>query len=164
MPQASNGYQLASQLGHSIVEPMPRFIIGFFRVWQISIVTLAIVPLIGIAGGLYAYVTFGLIAKVRKSYLRAGEIAQEVIGNVRTVQAFGGEQRAVISYKVALRNTYKNGRKVGLAKGLGLGSMHCVLFLSWALLVWFTSIIVHMGIANGGVAFTTMLIVIISGL
>ncbi|CAJ2636375.1 unnamed protein product [Trifolium pratense] len=149
---------------HFVSRFIAGFIIGFFRVWQISIVTLAIVPLIAIAGGLYAYVTFGLIAKVRKSYLRAGEIAQEVIGNVRTVQAFGGEQRAVISYKVALRNTYKNGRKAGLAKGLGLGSMHCVLFLSWALLVWFTSIIVHKGIANGGVAFTTMLNVVISGL
>ncbi|GAU42984.1 hypothetical protein TSUD_188570 [Trifolium subterraneum] len=149
---------------HFVSRFIAGFIIGFFRVWQISIVTLAIVPLIAIAGGLYAYVTFGLIAKVRKSYLRAGDIAQEVIGNVRTVQAFGGEQRAVISYKVALRNTYKNGRKAGLAKGLGLGSMHCVLFLSWALLVWFTSIIVHKGIANGGVAFTTMLNVVISGL
>ena len=63
---------------HYISRFIAGFIIGFFRVWQISIVTLAIVPLIGIAGGLYAYVTFGLIAKVRKSYLRAGEIAQEV--------------------------------------------------------------------------------------
>ncbi|XP_073219421.1 ABC transporter B family member 2-like isoform X2 [Cicer arietinum] len=149
---------------HYISRFLAGFIIGFIRVWQISLVTLAIVPLIAIAGGLYAYVTIGLVAKVRKSYVRAGQIAKEVIGNVRTVQAFGGEERAVISYKVALRNTYKNGRKAGLAKGLGLGSMHCVLFLSWALLVWFTSIIVHKKIANGGLAFTTMLNVVISGL
>ena len=87
-----------------------------------------------------------------------------MIGNVRTVQAFAGEERAVGSYKMALVNTYKNGRKAGLAKGLGLGSMHCVLFLSWALLVWFTSVIVHKKIANGGDSFTTMLNVVISGL
>ncbi|TKY58541.1 ABC transporter B family member 2 [Spatholobus suberectus] len=88
----------------------------------------------------------------------------KVICNVRTVQAFAGEERAVRSYKAALMNTYRNGRKAGLAKGLGLGSMHCVLFLSWALLVWFTSIVVHKNIANGGDAFTTMLNVVISGL
>lgn len=87
-----------------------------------------------------------------------------MIGNVRTVQAFAGEERAVRSYKAALMNTYRNGRKAGLAKGLGLGSMHCVLFLSWALLVWFNSIVVHKNIANGGDAFTTMLNVVISGL
>lgn len=87
-----------------------------------------------------------------------------MIGNVRTVQAFAGEEAAVKSYKNALMNTYKYGRKAGLAKGLGLGSLHCVLFLSWALLVWFTSIVVHKNIANGGESFTTMLNVVIAGL
>ncbi|KAK7346117.1 hypothetical protein VNO80_20632 [Phaseolus coccineus] len=149
---------------HYISRFIAGFSIGFVRVWQISLVTLAIVPLIAIAGGLYAYVTIGLIGKVRKAYVRAGEIAEEVIGNVRTVQAFAGEERAVRSYKAALMKTYRNGRKAGLAKGLGLGSMHCVLFLSWALLVWFNSIVVHKNIANGGDAFTTMLNVVISGL
>ncbi|KAK4261467.1 hypothetical protein QN277_004459 [Acacia crassicarpa] len=149
---------------HYISRFISGFIIGFVRVWQISLVTLSIVPLIALAGGLYAYVTVGLISKVRKSYVRAGEIAEEVIGNVRTVQAFAGEERAVRSYKMALMKTYKNGRKAGLAKGLGLGSMHCVLFLSWSLLVWFTSVVVHKDIANGGESFTTMLNVVIAGL
>ncbi|KAG2409023.1 hypothetical protein LR48_Vigan01g152400 [Vigna angularis] len=149
---------------HYISRFIAGFTIGFMRVWQISLVTLSIVPLIAIAGGLYAYVTIGLIGKVRKAYVRAGEIAEEVIGNVRTVQAFAGEEKAVRSYKAALMNTYRHGRKAGLAKGLGLGSMHCVLFLSWALLVWFNSIVVHKNIANGGDAFTTMLNVVISGL
>lgn len=86
-----------------------------------------------------------------------------MIGNVRTVQAFAGEDKAVKSYTDALRNTYKYGRRAGLTKGLGLGSLHCVLFLSWSLLVWFTSIVVHKNIANGGDSFTTMLNVVISG-
>ncbi|TXG54266.1 hypothetical protein EZV62_019522 [Acer yangbiense] len=149
---------------HYISRFISGFIIGFARVWQISLVTLSIVPLIALAGGIYAYVATGLIARVRKSYVKAGEIAQEVIGNVRTVQAFSGEERAVRSYKEALANTYKYGRKAGLAKGLGLGSLHCILFLSWSLLVWFTSIIVHKQIANGGDSFTTMLNVVIAGL
>ncbi|KAL0703820.1 hypothetical protein Bca4012_070245 [Brassica carinata] len=140
------------------------FAIGFASVWQISLVTLSIVPLIAVAGGIYAYVSTGFLSSVRKSYVKAGEIAEEVIGNVRTVQAFTGEEKAVKSYGEALENTYTYGRKAGLAKGLGLGSMHCVLFLSWALLVWFTSIIVHKGIANGGESFTTMLNVVIAGL
>ncbi|XP_034710603.1 ABC transporter B family member 2-like [Vitis riparia] len=149
---------------HYISRFIAGFAIGFIRVWQISLVTLAIVPLIAIAGGVYAYIATGLIARVRKSYVKAGEIAEEVIGNVRTVQAFTGEERAVQLYKTALSNTYIYGRKAGLAKGLGLGSMHCVLFLSWALLVWFTSVVVHKNIANGGESFTTMLNVVIAGL
>jgi len=64
---------------HYISRFIAGFVIGFVRVWQISLVTLSIVPLIALAGGLYAYVTIGLIAKVRKAYVRAGEIAEEVI-------------------------------------------------------------------------------------
>ncbi|KAI5639554.1 hypothetical protein M9H77_00629 [Catharanthus roseus] len=149
---------------HYISRFVAGFIIGFIRVWQISLVTLSIVPLIALAGGIYAYVATGLIARVRKSYVKAGEIAEEVIANVRTVQAFAGEEKAVKSYKTALLKTYVYGRKAGLAKGLGLGTLHCVLFLSWSLLVWFTSIIVHKKIANGGDSFTTMLNVVIAGL
>ncbi|XP_044500941.1 ABC transporter B family member 2-like [Mangifera indica] len=149
---------------HYISRFLGGFIIGFTSVWQISLVTLSIVPLIALAGGIYAYVATGLIASVRKAYVKAGEIAEEVISNVRTVQAFAGEDRAVKLYKEALSNTYKYGRKAGLAKGLGLGSLHCVLFLSWSLLVWFVSVVVHKHIANGGESFTTMLNVVISGL
>ncbi|KAK1368231.1 Multidrug/pheromone exporter, MDR family, ABC transporter family [Heracleum sosnowskyi] len=149
---------------HYISRFITGFIIGFIRVWQISLVTLSIVPLIAIAGGVYAFVATGLIARVRKSYVSAGEIAQEVIGNVRTVQAFAGEDKAVKSYTSALQDTYKYGRRAGLAKGLGLGTLHCVLFLSWSMLVWFTSIIVHKHIANGGDSFTTMCNVVIASL
>ncbi|KAJ6695823.1 ATP-BINDING CASSETTE SUB-FAMILY B [Salix koriyanagi] len=149
---------------HYISRFLGGFIIGFVRIWQISLVTLSIVPLIALAGGVYAYITIGLIAKVRKSYVKASQVAEEVIGNVRTVHAFAGEEKAVRSYIEALRKTYNYGWKAGLAKGLGLGTLHCVLFLSWALLVWYTSIVVHKNIANGGESFTTMLNVVISGL
>ncbi|CAI9095326.1 OLC1v1031251C1 [Oldenlandia corymbosa var. corymbosa] len=91
-------------------------------------------------------------------------ISEKVIVNVRTVQAFAAADRAVQSYKTALLSTYSYGKKAGLAEGLGLGTLHFVLFVSWALLVWFCSIIVHKSIANGGDSFTTMLNVVVAGL
>ncbi|KAF3786179.1 ABC transporter B family member 2 [Nymphaea thermarum] len=133
---------------HYISRFIAGFAIGFVHVWQLSLVTLSIVPLIALAGGMYAYIAVGLVARVRKSYIKAGEIAEEVIGNIRTVHAFVGEEKAVYSYGKALEDTYKYGKQGGLAKGLGFGSMHCILFLSWALLVWYVSIVVHKQIAN----------------
>ncbi|KAF9617406.1 hypothetical protein IFM89_036327 [Coptis chinensis] len=157
-----------SEKAGNFLHYMSRFVagfaIGFAQVWQISLVTLSIVPFIALAGGVYAYIGTRLVERVRKSYVKAGEIAEEVFGNVRTVQAFVGEEKAVESYKTALMKAYKYGKMGGLAKGLGLGSMHFVLFCSWALLVWFNSIVVHKGIASGGEAFTTMINVLISGL
>lgn len=63
---------------HYISRFLVGFAIGFFSVWQITLVTLSIVPLIAIAGGVYAFVVTGLIVRVRKSYVKAGEIAEEV--------------------------------------------------------------------------------------
>lgn len=63
---------------HYISRFLGGFIIGFVRVWQISLVTLSIVPMIALAGGVYAFIATGLIARVRKSYVKAGEIAEEV--------------------------------------------------------------------------------------
>ena len=74
-------HRVSLQVGnfmHYISRFVAGFAIGFSQVWQISLVTLAIVPLIAIAGGTYAYVTIGLMARVRKSYVKAGEIAEEV--------------------------------------------------------------------------------------
>ncbi|CAL0314164.1 unnamed protein product [Lupinus luteus] len=67
---------------HYISRFIAGFTIGFVRVWQISLVTLSIVPFIALAGGLYAYVTIGLIAKIRKAYVRAGEIAGEAAPDI----------------------------------------------------------------------------------
>lgn len=90
--------------------------------------------------------------------------AMQVIGSIRTVQAFVGEEKAVKSYMNALSKTYRYGIKVAWAKGLGLGSVYGVLSCSWALLIWFTSGIVHKGICNGAEAFTTIIIVFVAGL
>ncbi|EHA8588560.1 ABC transporter B family member 2 [Cocos nucifera] len=147
---------------------MARFIVGFAmgfsRVWQISLVTLSVVPLLAITGGTYIYFATSLIARVRKSYVKAGEICEEVIGNVRTVQAFVGEEKAVKSYKNALLKTYKYGKKAALTKGLGIGSTYFTLFSSWAVVLWYNSVAIHKGISTGGEAFATMVVVVVAGL
>ncbi|KAF5186153.1 Abc transporter b family member [Thalictrum thalictroides] len=158
---------ISEKVGH-FLHYISRFAVGFIvcfvKVWQITLVTISILPLMIIAGGLHVYVATGLIARVRKSYVKAGEIAEEVIGNIRTVQAFVGEEKAVDSYKTALSKTYEYGKKGGLAKGLGMGAVYFVIFGSYALLIWYTSIVVHKKIANGGDSFATVSNVIASGL
>lgn len=86
---------------HYISRFITGFIIGFIRVWQISLVTLSIVPLIAIAGGVYAFVAFGLIARVRKSYVSAGEIAQEVTSLSTLAHSYDHICRKILFYYTA---------------------------------------------------------------
>ncbi|KAK6140834.1 hypothetical protein DH2020_025428 [Rehmannia glutinosa] len=128
--------------------------------WSMGSGGFRVMTAVSVCGGLRADLGF------HRSYVMEEVVVGlgMVIGNVRTVQAFAGEEKAIKLYTTSLLNTYKYGRKAGLAKGLGLGTSYCILFLSWSLLAWSTSIVVHKNIANGGESFTTMLNVVVAGL
>lgn len=54
------------------------FVVGFSNIWQLSLVTLAVMPLIVICGGMYAVVLTGLTSKGQEAYAQAGRIAEQV--------------------------------------------------------------------------------------
>ncbi|PKU84013.1 ABC transporter B family member 13 [Dendrobium catenatum] len=111
------------------------FVVGFTSVWQLTLLTLAVVPLIVIAGGTYAVVMAGLAKKGESAYAEAGKVAEEVISQVRTVYSYVGEDKAIAAYSRSLENALKLGRKSGLAKGVGVGCTYGILFCAWALLL-----------------------------
>ncbi|KAL0695536.1 hypothetical protein Bca4012_062716 [Brassica carinata] len=135
------------------------FVIGFWSVWQLTLLTLAVVPLIAIAGGGYAVIMSTISEKSEAAYAEAGKVAEEV----RTVYAFVGEEKAVNSYSNSLKKALKLCKRSGLAKGLGVGLTYSLLFCAWALLLWYASLLVRHGKTNGAKAFTTILNVIFSG-
>ncbi|KAH0449278.1 hypothetical protein IEQ34_023078 [Dendrobium chrysotoxum] len=139
------------------------FVVGFTSVWQLTLLTLAVVPLIVVAGGTYAVVMAGLAKKGESAYAEAGKVAEEVISQVRTVYSYVGEDKATAAYSRSLENALKLGRKSGLAKGVGVGCTYGILFCAWALLLWYAGVLVLHQDTNGGKAFTTILNVIFSG-
>eukprot|EP00249_Psilotum_nudum_P022768 c28638_g1_i1 orf=285-3995(-) len=140
------------------------FAVAFSSVWKLSLLTLCVLPLIALAGGAYAYIMIELTSKSQKAYVQAGEISEEAISQVRTVYAFVGEEKAIESYARSLSVTFEIGKRSGLAKGLGVGTMYGLLFCAWALLLWYSGRLVRKGDTNGAKAFTTVLNVIMSGL
>lgn len=139
------------------------FCLGFSLVWQLTLVTLAIVPLIAIAGGAYTVIMSSLSKRGEDAYAEAGKLAQEVISQVRVVYSFVGEDKAIEMYSKSLQKALKLAKRTGVAKGIGIGSTYGLLFCAWALLLWYASILVRHGVTNGGKAFTTIINVIYSG-
>ncbi|KAH9604959.1 hypothetical protein KSS87_002098 [Heliosperma pusillum] len=134
---------IGDKIGHTfryLSQFIVGFILGFMSVWKLTLVTLGVVPFIAVAGGTYT-----------------------VISQIRTVQSFVGESRAVKKYSRSLEKALKLGKKGGLAKGLGIGFTYGLLFCAWALLLWYASILVRHRQTNGGKAFTTIINVIFSG-
>lgn len=52
--------------------------VGFVSAWRLALLSVAVIPGIAFAGGLYAYTLTGLTSKSRESYANAGIIAEQV--------------------------------------------------------------------------------------
>ena len=72
-----------------------------------------------------------------EAYAQAGSVAEEVLGSIRTVAAFGAQEKSRLRYDVHLDQCLKAGVKGGVALGLGLGATMGVMFLAYALGFWY---------------------------
>lgn len=54
------------------------FVVGFTAVWQLALVTLAVVPLIAVIGGIHTATLAKLSSKSQEALSQAGNIAEQV--------------------------------------------------------------------------------------
>ncbi|XP_016184848.1 ABC transporter B family member 1 [Arachis ipaensis] len=140
------------------------FAVGFSAVWQLALVTLAVVPMIAVIGAIHTTTLAKLSAKSQEALSQAGNIVEQIVVQIRVVLAFVGENRALQGYSSALRIAQKLGYKTGFAKGMGLGATYFVVFCCYALLLWYGGYLVRHHYTNGGLAIATMFAVCIGGL
>uniref|UniRef100_A0A3Q3MZQ3 ATP-binding cassette, sub-family B (MDR/TAP), member 11a n=1 Tax=Mastacembelus armatus TaxID=205130 RepID=A0A3Q3MZQ3_9TELE len=113
------------------------FMVGFIGGWKLTLVVIAVSPLICIAAGLMTVAR--LAGQELKAYAKAGTVAEEVLSSVRTVAAFCGEQKEVDRYDRNLVEALKWGVKKGTTIGIFQGFLWCITFLYYALGFWYGS-------------------------
>eukprot|EP00057_Strongylocentrotus_purpuratus_P020940 XP_011675414.1 PREDICTED: multidrug resistance protein 1-like [Strongylocentrotus purpuratus] len=74
--------------------------------------------------------------KEQESYAGAGSVAEEVLSCIRTVVAFGGEQKEVARYEKELHTARDLGVKKGVTTGVGMGVTMLILYGSYGLAFW----------------------------
>ncbi|KAJ6742534.1 ATP-BINDING CASSETTE SUB-FAMILY B [Salix viminalis] len=149
---------------HYMATFVSGFVVGFTAVWQLALVTLAVVPLIAVIGGIHATTLAKLSGKSQEALSQAGNIVEQTIVQIRVVMAFVGESRALQAYSSALKVAQRIGYKSGFSKGMGLGATYFVVFCCYALLLWYGGYLVRHHYTNGGLAIATMFAVMIGGL
>lgn len=149
---------------HYMATFVSGFVVGFTAVWQLALVTLAVVPMIAVIGGIHTITLGKLSGKSQEALSQAGNIVEQTVVQIRVVLAFVGESRALQGYSSALKVAQKLGYKTGLAKGMGLGATYFVVFCCYALLLWYGGYLVRHHETNGGLAIATMFAVMIGGI
>uniref|UniRef100_UPI00358EA8DA ATP-dependent translocase ABCB1-like isoform X2 n=1 Tax=Myxine glutinosa TaxID=7769 RepID=UPI00358EA8DA len=112
-------------------------VIGFFHGWKLTLVILAVSPLIAISLAVLTKFLASLTKEELKSYAKAGAVAEEVLSAIRTVVAFGGQKKAIDKYKANLVEAKNKGIKKAIVANLCLGLFQLLIFASYALAFWY---------------------------
>lgn len=68
---------------------------AFIYGWELTLVLLTMMPLMAVAAAIMSQAQSGFADEEMTAYGKAGAIAEEVLAGIRTVVAFGGQQKEV---------------------------------------------------------------------
>lgn len=143
---------------------MTAFVIAFTLSWRISSVIIATFPLL--IGASIAEQQFlkGFGGDYSRSYSQATAVAREAIANIRTVAAFGAEERVSIQFASELKEPNKQALLRGHISGFGYGVTQLFAFCSYALGLWYASVLMKDKNSNFGDLIKCFMILIITAL
>ncbi|UJR37712.1 hypothetical protein I4U23_030407 [Adineta vaga] len=112
-------------------------VFAFTSGWKLALVFISLSPLTIIAFN----ITMRIIIKYTKAevtaYSKASAVAQEVLGSIRTVTAFGGQRKEEERFAANLIDAKKIGIKKGLYMGICQGIAQVAIYLSFSITFWY---------------------------
>eukprot|EP01012_Entosiphon_sulcatum_P031341 TRINITY_DN393_c0_g1_i1.p1 TRINITY_DN393_c0_g1~~TRINITY_DN393_c0_g1_i1.p1 ORF type:complete len:1254 (+),score=232.49 TRINITY_DN393_c0_g1_i1:49-3762(+) len=123
---------------------------GFFVSWRLTLIILAMSPLLVGAGAMMAVVLTRMTQQGQKAYAGAGNVAHEVISSIRTVVSFNGQEREVQRYNAYLDDARAAEVKKAMVSGVSMGVTYLVIFASYGVAFWYGSYLVEWKINTGG--------------
>ncbi|XP_010614446.1 ATP-dependent translocase ABCB1 [Fukomys damarensis] len=118
------------------------FIVGFSRGWKLTLVILAISPVLGLSAGIWAKILSSFTDKELLAYAKAGAVAEEVLAAIRTVIAFGGQKKELERYNTNLEDAKKMGIKKAITANISMGAAFLLIYASYALAFWYGTTLV----------------------
>ncbi|KAJ4722938.1 ABC transporter B family protein [Melia azedarach] len=118
--------------------------------WEVALLTLLVVPMILVIGATYSK-RMNTISVTKMLYLsEATSMIEQIISQIKTVFAFVGESRAIMSFSACMDKQITISKGEALIKGVGTGMFQSVSFCSWALVIWVGAVVVTAHRSTGG--------------
>ncbi|XP_045876170.1 phosphatidylcholine translocator ABCB4 isoform X6 [Meles meles] len=118
------------------------FIVGFVRGWKLTLVIMAISPILGLSAAVWAKILSAFSDKELAAYAKAGAVAEEALGAIRTVIAFGGQNKELERYEKHLEDAKRIGIKKAISANISMGIAFLLIYASYALAFWYGSTLV----------------------
>uniref|UniRef100_A0A671LMY3 ABC-type xenobiotic transporter n=1 Tax=Sinocyclocheilus anshuiensis TaxID=1608454 RepID=A0A671LMY3_9TELE len=117
-------------------------IIGFVKGWKLTLVILAVSPLLGISAAIIAKVMTSFTSREQTAYAKAGAVAEEVLSSIRTVFAFGGQKKEILRYHKNLEDAKNVGIRKAITVNIAMGFTFFMIYMSYALAFWYGSTLI----------------------
>ncbi|KAK6140457.1 hypothetical protein DH2020_025800 [Rehmannia glutinosa] len=121
-----------ARLVQEVASAVVGLVIAFEASWQLALIVLALIPLIGFNGYLQMKSVKGFSRDAALMYEEASQVANDAVGNIRTVASFCAQERIIEMYKKKSEGPATNGTKQGLISGIGFGLSVCLLYSVYA--------------------------------
>ncbi|TMS33674.1 hypothetical protein L596_001386 [Steinernema carpocapsae] len=128
-------------------------VIAFVLSWKMTLVMLCFVPFMAASMIGIGKVAGYMIKKELKHYGKAGAIAEEVIGGIRTVIAFNGQMNEIIRYRKSLLKAVKSGSIKAATISGATASIQLLVFVSMGVAFWYGTKLVIYGEISAGTTF-----------
>uniref|UniRef100_A0A7M4EZZ8 ABC-type xenobiotic transporter n=1 Tax=Crocodylus porosus TaxID=8502 RepID=A0A7M4EZZ8_CROPO len=113
------------------------FIVGFLKGWKLTLVILAVSPVMALSAAIWAKILSAFTDKELTAYAKAGAVAEEVLGAIRTVIAFGGQKKEIERYHKNLEDAKRIGIKKSITASISMGIAFLLIYASYALAFWY---------------------------
>ena len=102
--------------------------IALFRGWELTLVMLALLPLIAVAGAVIAKLVMNGAARMAAGYARGNALASQAIANIRTVASFQAEPIMLSAYSMELHGPKRVQQRISMLGGTAAGTVNAVIF------------------------------------
>uniref|UniRef100_A0A8B9NZN4 Multidrug resistance protein 1 n=1 Tax=Apteryx owenii TaxID=8824 RepID=A0A8B9NZN4_APTOW len=124
-------------LVQSVTTFVTGFVVGLIKGWKLTLVILAVSPVLGLSAAIWAKVLSAFTDKEQAAYAKAGAVAEEVLSAVRTVIAFGGQEKEIKRYHKNLEDAKRIGIKKSITANISMGAAFLLIYASYALAFWY---------------------------
>eukprot|EP00873_Tetraselmis_striata_P012568 jgi/Tetstr1/432832/TSEL_022182.t2 len=137
--------------------------IAFAKGWDLTLVMLAVLPLMGASIAFMFKVVDSTTKRSQAAYADANSIAQQALSSVRTVFSFNAEAATKEAYAAKLEVPQAMGTKQGFVTGAVLGFFQLSMFGAYGLALWYAAGRVRDGAYDGGTVLTCFFSALIGG-
>ncbi|KAJ1733703.1 hypothetical protein LPJ72_002728 [Coemansia sp. Benny D160-2] len=128
-----------------IAKFVAAIVIAFTRGWRLALVVIAVMPLLVGSTMAMGVVLARTAAGGQSAYAAAGGVADEVLASIKTVMAFGGQEREAKRYTEKLEQARKAGLLRAWVVGINMGFVMFALYALYALGFWYGGKLVRQG-------------------